>query len=101
MNDCTLRHGEWASQVAPRDPGSAQKTAATCALGLAILSSICRSQHLAQSQAMIEKVPLFAKVGSFVPSRLKRGGLQQNWERNKPHSPIGRAAVWAGYSAEH
>ena len=74
MNDCTLRHGEWASQVTPRDPETAQKTAATCALGLAILSSICRSQQLAQSQNMIEKVPLFAKVRSSVPLRLKRGG---------------------------
>ena len=66
MSDCTLRYGEWAPQVTPRDPESAQKTAATCALGLAILSSICRSQQLAQSQDMIEKAPLFAKVRSDV-----------------------------------
>ena len=47
-----------------QDPATAEKTTGTCAVGLAVLSSICRVPQIAQSADMIEKVPLFVKVSN-------------------------------------
>lgn len=49
-------------QASAQEPERLQKTAATSALGLAILSSLCQSIPLAQSQEMIDLIPIFVKV---------------------------------------
>lgn len=55
-----------ALQVSPLESQRLQKIAATCAVGLAVLSSLCQAKQIAQTRDVIDMIPVFSKVSMVV-----------------------------------
>ena len=57
-------------QALSEDESEQMKKAATCSLGIAILSALCQSPSLASAKDMIARVPVLVKVSNSQVSRL-------------------------------